>query len=634
MLKLLDYSVEFPTTGRCFQNRIEFAPGVTAITGRNEAGKTIILEMIGYCLFGKSALRGLASDYRNLTANLELMIGDKEVAIARAPRSETLFVNGQQEAVGAEAINAAVPKLLGFGLDVFNIACASQQGDLGKLTEMRPTARRQMVDQLIGLDLLEGIEKECKAEAKTQDTLATGLMVSMPIPQEPVKPDDYEVSLVLEQQVKELQAHEAERAQLLRLVEPTAPVEPVAPEETDVAMLEAHEANRQILLQTQARLQGQLAGIPVARYSREELERAHATFDRAQEINRRGPKPDYTAFELEGFQSFWTLQRQYEGHDTISCPKCEHEFVQGMADEDLARLRSMDEPPISEREITTQFRRIELWADPLPEIEEFHIDGLQEETLAHAKADERAALVAELDGLTIPVDRGDELRAARAYQSELAVYGERAARYSVELDRFTAGQARLRELGDKSVDLANLQRRLGEARAYEAAHGRYLDAAAAYDALAARARSARDLADGFGRGADSLKAARAKVKQELAPSLSQAASTLIAAMTGGERRHVDVDHDFNIVVDGQPLQTLSGSGKSVVNLALRIGLGQVLTSKVLPIFMGDEIDADLDGLRVDGMHKTLHSLKNFLTQVIIVTHKQGVDADNHINLSA
>jgi DNA repair exonuclease SbcCD ATPase subunit len=73
MLKSLDYSVEFPTTGRSFQNRIEFAPGLTAITGRNEAGKTIVLEMIGYCLFGKAALRGLASDYRNLTATLALV---------------------------------------------------------------------------------------------------------------------------------------------------------------------------------------------------------------------------------------------------------------------------------------------------------------------------------------------------------------------------------------------------------------------------------------------------------------------------------------------------------------------------------------------------------------------------------
>jgi exonuclease SbcC len=102
-------------------------------------------------------------------------------------------------------------------------------------------------------------------------------------------------------------------------------------------------------------------------------------------------------------------------------------------------------------------------------------------------------------------------------------------------------------------------------------------------------------------------------------------------MTDGERRHVDVDHDFNITVDGQPLQTLSGSGKSVVNLALRIGLGQVLTSKVLPIFMGDEIDKDMDQVRASSTHNTFQSLREYLTQIILVTHKE-VEADQVIQL--
>lgn len=105
-------------------------------------------------------------------------------------------------------------------------------------------------------------------------------------------------------------------------------------------------------------------------------------------------------------------------------------------------------------------------------------------------------------------------------------------------------------------------------------------------------------------------------------------------MTNGERRQIDVDEDFNILVDGQPLQTLSGSGKSVVNLALRIGLGQVLTSKVLPIFLGDEIDKDMDGERAAATHGTLQNLRQFLKQIIIVTHKEEFEADNLVTLSA
>src|SRR5262245_43467351 len=62
------------------------------------------------------------------------------------------------------------------------------------------------------------------------------------------------------------------------------------------------------------------------------------------------------------------------------------------------------------------------------------------------------------------------------------------------------------------------------------------------------------------------------------------------SMTGGRRQSIRVDEEFDVTVDGQPLNTLSGSGKAVANLALRNGLGQVLTNNVLSLFVGDEID--------------------------------------------
>ena len=54
----------------CFTHadrRFDFDKGLTCITGRNEAGKSLILEMVGYALFGNVALRasrpdGLKSD--------------------------------------------------------------------------------------------------------------------------------------------------------------------------------------------------------------------------------------------------------------------------------------------------------------------------------------------------------------------------------------------------------------------------------------------------------------------------------------------------------------------------------------------------------------------------------------------
>lgn len=628
MLKSLSYSVEFPTTGRCFENQIEFAPGLTAITGRNEAGKTIVLEMVGYCLFGKAALRGTASDYKNLVANLALRVGDKEVVIDRA-RKETLTVDGEITAVGADAINKEIPKLLGFGLDVFNIACAAQQGDLDALTKLRPTERKQMIDKLIGLDLLENIEKDCKQEAKTHSAVASSLIVSVPVPQEPVRPDDYQPSADLEALVAEVQAHQGERALLLRVAEPVAPVAPEAPDVIDVEMLEAHEASRQAILRERAGIEGQLKAIPLPRVSRDELAGALAYAEYQQEVRRRGPKPDYTLDQLAGFEAILDAQDTAKNVEEVSCPACDHHFHPGVA-EAVYEL-SLQTSPLNHKQIFDQQRRNALWDEPLAEVPAVVVDNIQQEVLAHARVDDRTGLQLRLDKLVVPADRGGELRAARAYHQARSVYDERAARYGADLAAYDSAQARLGMLPDRAADAVYLQGRLGNARAYEAAVERYQHDVARYDDVTARARDARDLSEGFSRGAASLKNVRVKVKAELAPSLSKAASTLISAMTKGERRFVDVDEDFNIIVDGQPLQTLSGSGKSVVNLALRLGLGQVLTSKVLPFFLGDEIDKDMDAVRAAATSETMMNLREYLSQIILVTHKE-IEADHLIQV--
>lgn len=630
MLNSVEYSVSFPTTGREFQNKIEFAPGLTAITGRNEAGKTIVMEMVGYCLFGKEALRGLASDYRNLNARLDATVGNDSWVLDRKPRSETFTVNGEVVAVGAEAINKEVPSRLGFDMKVFNIACAAQQGDIGKLTEMLPSARRKMIDQLVGLDVLEAVEKQCRDEANTHEAVAASLIMSQAAPQEPVKPEFYVASEEASERLAQMLAQQAERNILLGVKKPLEPTAPLAPEFTDVAALEAHERERALALQTQARLEGELRGIPVPQYSRSELEKAIAYGEYLAEVARRGPSPHHAVVYLDEQEHLIHQKAQLRG-DTLNCPKCEHEFSASNPDLDVAAIVALPDPVLSDREIAQDRRRHALWAEPLAEVEAIEIPNIQQEVLAHARADDRTAIVVQLEQLIIPSDRSGDLRAARAFESERAIYAERAARFDGELAYYQDAQSRLAHLGDQSEAVATLQWVFGESRKFEADLQRFAEDQLRYAELVERAGAAKGLAEGFKRGGVSLRNARVKVKQELAPSLSQAASTLITAMTNGERRSVEVDHDLNIVVDGQPLQTLSGSGKSVVNLALRIGLGQVLTSRVLPIFMGDEIDKDMDQERASSTHETMQNLKQYLTQIILVTHKE-IEADHLIQL--
>ena len=141
----------------------------------------------------------------------------------------------------------------------------------------------------------------------------------------------------------------------------------------------------------------------------------------------------------------------------------------------------------------------------------------------------------------------------------------------------------------------------------------------------------QERADGYKRAVKALRKLRLRVKEYLVPSLSRVASKLLASMTGGKRVDIDIDEEFNILVDGQSLNTLSGSGKAAANLAIRIGLGQVLTNKVFSVFMADEIDASMDEDRAGFTAECLRSLTQHIGQIVQVSHKH-VDADTYIEL--
>jgi exonuclease SbcC len=124
---------------------------------------------------------------------------------------------------------------------------------------------------------------------------------------------------------------------------------------------------------------------------------------------------------------------------------------------------------------------------------------------------------------------------------------------------------------------------------------------------------------------------RSLIKQHLMPSLNKVASHLLSGMTGGQRNIILVDEDFNVMVDGQRLDTLSGSGKACANLAIRIALGQVLTNKVISVLLADEIDASMDEFRSQETSKILGILENSISQVMLVSHK-SIEATHQISL--
>ena len=122
--------------------------------------------MIRYMLFGKRALRGPASDYKTLNAVMVAEITGEEYTVERSSKAETLKDgSGEVIAVGAEALNSKLQKLLGMSLDVFDVVCAAVQKESDRLSKLQPAARKRLIDETVGLTANEAVEKDCKAEA-------------------------------------------------------------------------------------------------------------------------------------------------------------------------------------------------------------------------------------------------------------------------------------------------------------------------------------------------------------------------------------------------------------------------------------------------------------------------------------
>src|SRR3954471_18524955 len=70
-------------TGRTLAGEFEFKPGFGVITGANEQGKSLVIEVVRWCLFGSAALRGKAEDYKTLQATLQFSARGQSYVVER-----------------------------------------------------------------------------------------------------------------------------------------------------------------------------------------------------------------------------------------------------------------------------------------------------------------------------------------------------------------------------------------------------------------------------------------------------------------------------------------------------------------------------------------------------------------------
>jgi DNA repair exonuclease SbcCD ATPase subunit len=626
MIEHIQGHARFKLSGATISVNFQPQEGITAVVGPNGVGKTFsALESLRYLMFGSRALRGTLDTYAELTMTGIVAIHGQSYGIERSLKAAKIFTpDGQQLAVGQDEVTRKVEELLGYGLEVFDLCNASVQGQTQNLGALTPGKRKEKIDEVLRVTNVRAVEKALRDEANALRRESEALARSLPVRRDkPLAPADGRSSEDFKRDIDE--ARELYRRTLAltsQIVTITPPDEPTVPRPNPKDIAEAEELSRKRYeLDTAIK-----AAPPAMPMTEQQVVEAEAKHEWLLARDARGNEPtlalDVVESELATWAELIRLERQPDLE--VQCPRCEHEFH--------TRPPMPAQPDHSQGELKEERRRHEAWSEPLPTepAGDFSLSpsAAERERAARRRWDTAREAEKALKVLPSPDFDLSEARQSladwRAYDSAI----EKKTRHDVDNAMIN------RQLADMPVvpDIDDLSQRMYAAKNYEDEITRWNEDEQNRQRLEDEIADLQAKAQDFLEGNKELSEARAELKSFLAPALSREASSLLSDMTNTKLQALIIDEDMNITVDGQSLETLSGAGKTVANIALRIALTKVLTGSAFPVFIGDEMDGDLDAERREATTQALVSLKQHLKQIILITHKDVDIADHVVDL--
>ena len=679
MIEALSYSVTF-SNGRTIARSLKPSPnGTTLIVGRNEAGKSLNLEMLAYALFGTDALRGAASEYSRIKVEATVVIKSVAYSIYRTKSDATLSDATGVLAKGTSPVNLRIQAILGFGLGVFRVSNWCAQGDIQALANMKPTERKQMIDEVSGLTQLDGVMAWVKQMAKSLKTSADAIIENLYIPTKPTLREGVPSKTELDTMANDvdLRKQHLRKLELLLSAKPTAPISPQkpylgtlpsapiamelptppeAPAEFDYSLYgdwsETTINNCRPLIEA----------MPSWLNTKETLEKRVASLKAQYESGGvvTSEEPQLKTFEIAHEVNIRVAQKQkLQANGSIDCPNCGHNhYIAGELLKEFENVPDVAiEVPLTLTEIKAAYKQLERRQELKEATNELneHLSGLPMPIVEYQNA---CAFVVAMDNhksqlhnyklslgaheamvLRVQTNHQQAMvkwkqdaenvkttneRMLTAYEDSLKVYDSARKAYEEKCQELKQLQDEYDALPSMVVLTAvtkELEAHREEYLRFETLTNKYEEDLERYNQTLARHTELDAKRESFELAGQALKEVKSRVKGYLVPSLSKVASQLLNQMTGGERCLVEISEDFEIMVDGQSLRTLSGSGKDITNLAIRIALGQVLTHKVMPLMMFDEIDAAMDDTRAEYTWDCIQKITPRIGQVLLVSHK-------------
>lgn len=582
--------------GRTF----EFKPGLNVITGENEAGKSLIFEAIAFAFFGSQALRLPVGTYRkDMKVILEFEIKGQLYHIQRGVSNAVLLNNkGDTLAIGTKPVNSEIKHLLGYGFEVYSVSNYSAQESVQHLSTLKPTERKRLIDNVIGLTAIESVLSSHKTTLSEYRRVEKQLQNNPPQAlleiNEKLEPEELEKLLLHLNEANQIKIEMLQAKQIIQNVENSKPTPMVKPEPFD-----PNFSLEQVKLwqQQAATMEKNISALGLKIHQFKEKLGGMDYFPSAEELNA-------------AWQAYEDSQRKIKliNQGDIVCENCQHtNYFAGDSLKNLEKI-PLDVP---KPKFTVQFFTE-------------YTQALVDHTLAITKLQEVVDRIPSQEVIT----KQQQLRQAdQQYQN-----------YRVRLEQYESAMEKLPNFSQEKLDkaianIATYEHRVANKRqilneleinkqrqiALDAYHKQWAEVTSNIEMEILAVKTLNDLL--------------LQVKSKLLPSINAVASTWFNRMSDGKHTKIELTDSMEILANGQVIEALSISGRALGHLSLRMALGQVLTNSVFPVMMVDEVDSSMRNNRAQLVLDNLIAMLNqSVKQIIIITHQTLERIDHRIEV--
>ena len=581
---------------------IKFESGCNYIIGNYGSGKSELLELIGFAFFGVVALRGKSTTYPNLEVTLQFNYVNTKYKIIRTVKDGSIIVDNNIKANTTTGLNNFIINLLGYDYSIYTLSNYCQQGKLQYFSELTAAKRAQYIDKLNGIEDAKDFSNYLKTVRKD---LKTSLEAhkSFLRPPEDVDIDldvDYEEELKSLPETSDTITKLTQQVKELSLSFTSVPSTPVMP---NTSLLDLEDYDNIV-----SRFKEYISIEDNIFKLQKEIQDIRSQFSRkviSSSLNLESAKLDLLS----------SLKNSLVSVD-LSCPSCSTSF-------NTSIFKS--EHFVSQYTIT-ELESIIQWLSPDIQDRLLSLNSdisILERSLKELDVEEYCDKYTTVDNLN------------RSYNKQ-----------KVDLENYNNTLLSIKEINEHNTSIQNtideVNRNISESIALQkdtvdkqkyylrckSEKDVYLRMLSIYTKALVTSTDIQSKMDIIDLLLDRINSIVEDIQKESLPAISKTASIYLERLTRGVLHKIEVTDTYEIIVDGSPINVRSGAQKDLSSLAFRLSLGQSIVHGILPLFIGDEIDAASTPEVSAYIRKALQELSLDGTQIIIVTHKDTTNYDN------